>query len=269
MHLRAQRRRAQSIASDISLARGSTPVLQHVDLTVTPVSARAGWLVQSVQEALEAHAVTLPEPPLRFRFPDLPTRTGALLLSVDDVAVAGRLTGPVSFVLSHGDRLVVTGPNGAGKSTLLDVASGLLGPSTGAVRTSGGARVGHLRQETDLPPDRRASELFAASLPEIGLHQLGLRRPRESAKRVGELSMGQQRRLDLALVLATRPHVLLLDEPTNHLSVALVDELTEALGTTPAAVVVSTHDRQLLRDVAEWPYLHLTTAATIDGQVLV
>nr|WP_232331530.1 ATP-binding cassette domain-containing protein [Agromyces laixinhei] len=63
----------------------------------------------------------------------------------------------------------------------------------------------------------------------IGLSQLGLLRARESSKRIGELSMGQQRRLDLALVLATRPHVLLLDEPTNHLSIALVDELTEAL----------------------------------------
>lgn len=79
--------------------------------------------------------------------------------------------------------------------------------------------------------------------------------------------MGQQRRLDLALVLSTRPHVLLLDEPTNHLSIALVDELTAALGATPAAVLLSTHDRQLLRDVAGWPQLHLT--ATTQGEVLV
>lgn len=76
-------------------------------------------------------------------------------------------------------------------------------------------------------------------------------------KPVHSLSMGQQRRLDLALVLAQRPDVLLLDEPTNHLSIALVDELTEALGTTRAAVVLSTHDRQLLRDVAAWPRLEL------------
>ncbi|MFC6258704.1 AAA family ATPase, partial [Kocuria oceani] len=63
--------------------------------------------------------------------------------------------------------------------------------------------------------------------------------------------------LDLARVLAARPHLLLLDEPTNHLSMALVDELTEALAATAAAVVLTTHDRQLLRDTRHWPRLLL------------
>ena len=76
--------------------------------------------------------------------------------------------------------------------------------------------------------------------------------------------MGQQRRLNLALVLASRPQVLLLDEPTNHLSITLVDELTEALGATEAAVVLSTHDRQLLSDVNEWPQLVLS--GTLSAQ---
>ena len=141
------------------------------------------------------------------------------------------------------------------------------------MRVSPTTRIGYLRQETALPADRRASEVYATRLAElvstgrlpeseaVGLSQLGLLRPREASKRVGELSMGQQRRLDLAMVLASRPHVLLLDEPTNHLSIALVDELTDALGDTQAAVVLSTHDRQLLRDVASWPRLELTASA--------
>lgn len=240
-------------------------------------ATRAGGLVQSVhrrQEQLEAHAVTVPEPPQVFRFPELATRTGAVLLSVEDVTVTGRLTRPAAFSLSHRGRLVVTGPNGAGKSTLLSVAAGDLRPDTGTVRRPQNVRLAFLRQESELPLDRRASEFYAAhvdalvpSREAVGLSQLGLLRARESSKRIGELSMGQQRRLELALVLATKPHVLLLDEPTNHLSIALVDELTDALNATQAAVVVSTHDRQLLRDVEAWPALQLE--ATTESEALV
>ncbi len=255
-------------------------------------ATRAGGLVQSVhrrQDQLDALAVRVPVPPLRFRFPEITARASGALLEVEEVRAEGRLDAPVSFALSRGERLLVTGPNGAGKSTLLRIASGDLAPSDGRVRRAAEARLALLAQESELPLDRSAAEVFAVYLERVSaarsaarsaagsatgsapgtaagsagalhapsLAQLGLLRPAEANRRVGELSMGQQRRLDLALVLAARPHVLLLDEPTNHLSIALVDELTEALGATEAAVVVSTHDRQLLRDAADWQRLPL------------
>lgn len=239
-------------------------------------ATRAGGLVQSVhrrQEQLDAHLVTVPEPPQVFWFPELPTRTGAPLLSVDEVQLAGRLPRPVTFSVAHRGRLVITGPNGAGKSTLLSIAAGDVRPDAGTVRHPQHVRVGYLRQESALPLDGRASSVYAehvealvaaetiTSSEAVGLSQLGLLRARESSKRVGELSMGQRRRLDLALVLATKPHVLLLDEPTNHLSIALVDDLTDALGATDAAVILSTHDRKLLRDVDAWEWLPLNRPA--------
>jgi len=144
------------------------------------------------------------------------------------------------------------------------------GPGTD-VLTRPRARVRLPRQESALPLHRRARDVFAehvaglvtagllAESEAVGLSSLGLPSSADAGKRVGELSMGQRRRLDLACALAARPHALLLDEPTNHLSIALVDELTEALRATAAAVVVATHDRQTLRDLADWP--RLETAA--------
>jgi macrolide transport system ATP-binding/permease protein len=235
-------------------------------------ATRAPALVRSVhrkREELERHAVDAPPAPLVLRVPDLPVRSGVDLVRADAVTVAGRMETPASLALRSGDRLVVAGPNGAGKSTLLGLLAGAAAPTTGTVRTAPGVRVGWLRQESPAPPDRRVHEVHAAhvgrlvadgSLAEgdaVALRALGLLGPAEAARRVGDLSIGQQRRLDLALVLAARPHVLLLDEPTNHLSVALVDELTEALQVTAAAVVVATHDRQMQRDLAAWPTLAL------------
>lgn len=239
-------------------------------------ATRAGGLVQSVhrrQEQLDAHPVTVPEPPQVLRFPELPAQTGVTLLSVDGVCLAGRLRGPVTFSVAQRGRLVVTGPNGAGKSTLLSIAAHDIRPDAGTVRRPPHVRLGYLRQESALPLDRRASSVYAehvdaliaagtiTSSEAVGLSSLGLLRPREASKRVSELSMGQRRRLDLALVLATKPHLLLLDEPTNHLSIALVDDLTDALGSTHAAVILSTHDRQLLRDVDAWERLPLRMSA--------
>ncbi|TNC41820.1 ABC-F family ATP-binding cassette domain-containing protein [Mumia zhuanghuii] len=235
-------------------------------------ASRAPSLVRQVnrrRDALDAHAITAPEPPLTLHVPELPVRPGVRLVRAEQAVLDGRLPTPVTCAVESGDRLLLTGPNGSGKSTLLRLLAGELAPTTGEVRAARGVRIGWLHQESPIPSPLRAADAYAqqvarlvssgrlAEAEAVPLSSLGLLNAADRARPVVQLSTGQQRRLDLALVLAARPHVLLLDEPTNHLSIALVDELTAALEATRAAVVVATHDRQLLRDLAGWERLVL------------
>ncbi|MFV2017754.1 ABC-F family ATP-binding cassette domain-containing protein [Micromonospora sp. LOL_023] len=234
---------------------------------------RAPGVVQAVNRqraALAAHEITVPEPPLELRVPPLGRRTGAHLVHAHDVTVTDRLTTPASVTLDQGDRLLVTGPNGAGKSTLLAVLAGTLAPTSGAVRRPSGMRVGLVAQESPRLPnaesaarayDDHVARLVAhgqlASAEAVSLAGLGLLDRQSRGTPVGRLSKGQLRRLELAMRLAERPDLLILDEPTNHLSITLVDELVTALDVTGAAVVIASHDRQLLRDLRHWPRLGL------------
>ncbi|MGW7282882.1 TlrC/CarA/OleB/SrmB family ABC-F type ribosomal protection protein [Streptomyces sp. NPDC054844] len=176
---------------------------------------------------------------------------GLLTVCLSDVRVSNRLHVD-SLALGRHSRLLVTGPNGAGKTTLLKLLAGELRPDEGAVRVPG--QVGHLRQdETPWPPDLTVVEAFG--LGRVGtadehagaLLALGLFRPAELRLRMGELSYGQRRRVDLARVVSEPADLLLLDEPTNHLSPALVEEVEGALTGFQGAIVLVTHDRALRR----------------------
>ena len=79
----------------------------------------------------------------------------------------------------------------------------------------------------------------------LPLSSWGLLPPLVENRPVVELSVGQLRRLALAVLLAGAPEVLLLDEPTNHLSLPLVDAIEESLPDYPGAVVVASHDHWL------------------------
>ncbi|WP_313504907.1 ATP-binding cassette domain-containing protein, partial [Corynebacterium variabile] len=170
------------------------------------------------------------------------------------ISVKGRLLG-TSLTLNGTEKLLVTGPNGSGKSTLLSVLAGQLTPDAGSLTVTG-VRTGYLTQDVDLPDphdrgddrtvERAYRDLVGEELAEeVPLSTFGLIHPRDENRPLVELSLGQQRRVALAVLLADPPEVLLLDEPDNHLSLSLVTALEEAIPEYPGAVVVASHDRWL------------------------
>ncbi|GHI40553.1 TlrC/CarA/OleB/SrmB family ABC-F type ribosomal protection protein [Streptomyces violascens] len=210
--------------------------------------------VRNAKERLERltdNPVAPPPEPLVFaaRLATVEPRTSQAAAELTDVRVGDRLHVP-SLRIGGEERLLVTGPNGAGKTTLMRVLAGELQPDEGTVRTRG--RVGHLRQEeTPWPPGLTVPQAFAhgrgGDLDEHTdrLLSLGLFSPCDVRLKVGELSYGQRRRIELARLVSEPVDLLLLDEPTNHLSPALVEELEGALACYQGAVVVVTHDRRL------------------------
>ncbi|MEU6726843.1 ABC-F family ATP-binding cassette domain-containing protein [Nonomuraea wenchangensis] len=199
--------------------------------------------------------VPRPPSPLHFHSPFTPspvpedgtagtTRTSgqAALVELRDVRVGdGRLHIP-HLALAPGERLLVRGPNGAGKSTLLQALA------EQATRAS--VRVGHLQQEVTFDPDLTVLAAYGHGYPderEAALLGTGLFAPHTLRQKVGELSVGQRRRLALARLLASEHDLLLLDEPTNHLSPLLAEELEQALDHYRGTLVVVSHDRALIR----------------------
>ncbi|HEY2058217.1 MAG TPA: ABC-F family ATP-binding cassette domain-containing protein [Amycolatopsis sp.] len=212
-------------------------------------------------DELERDQVRKPPAPLRFQGSLTARAPGeGPAISVRGIEVPGRLSVPRLDVTGSA-RLLVTGGNGAGKSTLLSVLAGRLAPSAGTVHFGPGVRVGMLDQDVVFDePERSAHEVYRAALGESAppMSRLGLLGPRDLGRPVGELSVGQRRRVALAVLLADPPDVLLLDEPTNHISLTLAEEMFAALGSAPGAVVMASHDRWLRRD---WRGDHLELVA--------
>ena len=192
-------------------------------------------------------------------------RASGPVLTASGVTVEHRLA-PVSLTVGAGEKWLLTGANGAGKSTLLSLLAGRSEPTGGSVHRAPGVRVGLLGQEDSVShadPDRTAARVYRDLVGEelaetVPLGTFGLLAGRDENRPVGELSVGQRRRLALAALLADPPHVLLLDEPTNHVSLVLATQLEAAVPEYPGTVVVASHDRWLRRN---WNGRHLRLEA--------
>jgi len=168
-------------------------------------------------------------------------------------AYSGRtLFDDFSHDIAHDARIAITGANGAGKSTLLKIIAGLETADSGQVRIAHSVRLGYLPQEAAGIGLATLFEAFAEGLDGERsdlmnvLLQTGLFRYDDTFTPVGSLSAGQQRKLQLARLMATRANVLLLDEPTNHLSMDVLEELEVSLRGFAGAVIAVSHDRRFL-----------------------
>ncbi|WP_125262792.1 ribosomal protection-like ABC-F family protein [Streptomyces alboflavus] len=216
--------------------------------------AKLGGQVRSVRERLDRlrrDPVAPPPVPLRFTTALLSAAGGPVqgtFAELDDVRVGERLRLDGLLAIKPGGRLLVTGENGAGKTTLLRVLAGDLEPDAGTARRP--ARIGYLAQELPARPTRLPLlAAFAADRPGLPdeyaeqLLSLGLFREQDLHVPVTALSVGQQRRLQIATLMTRPADLLVLDEPTNHIALDLVEDLQAALAAYPGAVVAVSHDR--------------------------
>ncbi len=234
-----------------------------------------------------ANALIADEPPARESLSLRRTaaaRLGKSVYDIEDVTIGygGRvLLDDVTWRVGPGDRFGLIGVNGAGKSTLLRLLDGRIPPQSGTVKVGKTVKPAYLTQDVaELDPTLRVlqaveetgsaittvdSKGSSSSTRELTAGQLlesfGFPTARQWT-RVGDLSGGERRRLQILRLLLGGANVLLLDEPTNDLDIDTLQALEDVLDTWPGSVIVVSHDRWFLERVTD-----TIVALTGDGQL--
>jgi macrolide transport system ATP-binding/permease protein len=164
------------------------------------------------------------------------------------------LLNDLNIVLSTKTRMMLIGPNGTGKTTLLRLFMGQESPDSGKIKVVEGARIGYLPQDPQLA-DLNKTVIETYRYGQIGYESefvgrligYGLFRLDDMTKKVGQLSIGQHRKLEIACLLAQKPNVLLLDEPTNYISLDVLEAFEAAVLAFPGPVIAISHDRWFIQ----------------------
>ena len=187
-------------------------------------------------------------------------RGGDQVIAIKDlrVEVPGRvLVEDFSAVLRRNDFVALVGPNGAGKTSVISTIIGDREPASGEVRIGGSITPAWFRQDlADLPLRKSLFDAIQDQRPLWSRGQIqnclgafGFSGD-EVLREIGTLSGGERARVALALMTLARANLLILDEPTNHLDVENIEVLEDALDEYEGSVLLVSHDRAFLREVA-------------------
>ncbi|WP_104470785.1 ATP-binding cassette domain-containing protein [Acinetobacter indicus] len=214
--------------------------------------------LEKMQLLAPAHVDT----PFTFSFRE-PTKMSSPLLTLDqaEIGYPGKsIASKISLQITPSSRIGLLGMNGAGKSTLIKSLVGDLALLNGQRKASELLNIGYFAQHQMDALDAQASPMLQLSrLADKQISEATLRSFLGSFGFSGErmdtpcesFSGGERARLALALIVWQRPNVLILDEPTNHLDLDMRHALSMALQDFEGAVVLVSHERQLIASVCD------------------
>jgi ATP-binding cassette subfamily F protein 3 len=235
-------------------------------------------MLERMERIVPAHV----DSPFEFEFA-APLKTPRPLLTVEDAACGHGQTRVISHInvsIAPLDRIALLGPNGAGKSTLTKMLAGEAAPLAGRRIPAADLSVGYFAQQQmeQLQSDCDAFwHLRNLGGPDFAkgdeqrvrdhLGRFGFEGDR-AFEPVGRFSGGEKARLTLALLVARRPNLLLLDEPTNHLDIDMRHAVSVALQSFEGGMVIVSHDRHLIKTVADSLWLVADGRLTLfDGDL--
>ena len=261
------RTRRERMEQREALAAKQTEQRAHLQAFIDRFRAKASKARQAQSRIkalarLEPVARIAEDPSVRFDFPE-PGALAPPLLALENVSVGYAPGVPVlrgiNLRLDPDDRIALLGANGNGKSTLAKLISGRLAPQSGHEVRHSRLRCGFFAQHQieDLDAERTPLQHMAELMPNSGESAVRARLGRfgfgqdKALVPVGDLSGGEKARLNFALITHAAPPLLVFDEPTNHLDIAAREALVEAINDFAGAVVLITHDWDLLELTAD------------------